>query len=52
MPFSLAPSDLDLCARTVALMDDSGSDPVRASLAWVIRNRLAHAASASLVRCA
>jgi hypothetical protein len=47
MPFALAPADLDLCARTVALMDDSGSDPLRAPLAWVIRNRLVHAASAS-----
>jgi hypothetical protein len=46
MPFALAPADLDLCARTVALMDDSGADPLRASLAWVIRNRLTGAASA------
>ena len=47
MLFSLAPSDLDLCARTIALMDDSASDQVRASLAWMIRNRLTYAASSS-----
>ncbi len=47
MPFTLTPADLDLCARTVALMDDSGLDPLRAPLAWVIRNRLTHAASTS-----
>lgn len=47
MPFTLTPAGLDLCARTIALMDDSGSDPLRAPLAWVIRNRLARSASAS-----
>lgn len=44
MQFSLAPSDLDFCARTIAAMDDGQPEHVRASLAWLIRNRLNHAA--------
>jgi hypothetical protein len=40
MQFSLAPSDLEYCARTIAAMDDGHPEHVRASLAWLIRNRL------------
>ncbi|MEJ2123324.1 MAG: hypothetical protein P8Y47_00620 [Alphaproteobacteria bacterium] len=37
---SLPPVDLDVCARTLALMDDGQPDHIRVSLAWMIRNRL------------
>jgi hypothetical protein len=45
MLYSLAPSDLDFCARTIALMDEGEPEHVRASLAWLIRNRLQFAAT-------
>ena len=47
MLFSIAPSDLDYCARTIAAMDDGQPEHVRASLAWLIRNRLTSNASAT-----
>ena len=48
MLYSLGPSELDFCARTIALMDDEGEpEHVRASLAWLIRNRLQFAATAA-----
>jgi hypothetical protein len=40
MLISLPPVDLDICARTLALMDDGQPDHIRVSLAWMIRNRL------------
>lgn len=51
MQFSLAPSDLEFCARTIAVMDDGHPEHVRASLAWLIRNRLNAACETSGSPC-
>lgn len=51
MQFSLAPSDLEFCARTIAAMDDGHPEHVRASLAWLIRNRLSAACEADKPPC-
>jgi hypothetical protein len=40
MLMSLPPVDINVCARTLALMDDEQPDYIRVSLAWMIRNRL------------
>lgn len=40
MLLALSPADLDVCARTLAFMDDGQPDYIRTSVAWVIRNRL------------
>jgi len=40
MFMSLNSSDFDACAAAIARMGGDQSDEVRASLAWVIRNRL------------
>jgi hypothetical protein len=42
----LDPDDLDLCARAVASIGGDQPDDIRASLAWVIRNRLEWASAA------
>lgn len=35
-----ASSDIEVCAQTVARLGGDQPDPIRASLAWMIRNRL------------
>jgi hypothetical protein len=40
MPMRLAPADIDPCARAVACLGSEESDAIRASLSWVIKNRL------------
>jgi hypothetical protein len=40
MPMRLDPADIDLCARVVAFLGGDQPEPVRASLNWVIRNRV------------
>lgn len=40
MPMRLVPADIDLCSRVVAVLGGDQPEPVRASLNWVIRNRV------------
>lgn len=42
MFMSLSSSDFEACALAIARLGGDQSDDVRASLAWVIRNRLQH----------
>lgn len=51
MQLSLAPTELEFCARTIAAMDDGQPEHVRASLAWLIRNRLSVASEAGGQPC-
>jgi hypothetical protein len=41
-----APADIDLCARAIAFLGSDQPDAIRASLSWVIKNRLNAVASA------
>lgn len=40
MLMRLAPTDIDLCARAIGFLAGDQPDTIRASLSWVIKNRL------------
>jgi hypothetical protein len=50
MLYNLATSELDCCARTIARIGDDQPEHVRASLAWLIRNRLQFVASSANIQ--